>query len=758
MGITAFDTFTDTDGKLLENHISDSGHSWSKIYTAVNSAEIRNGKLNFLDNQYFNIYIINKTPLTPDYSLEIDIYQGDYTTGGAVARLTQNGDFYTFFWNSSGAYQLYKKTSAGWIQIGSNFVISKDYQFHKCRLEVNGNNINFYYDDVLKISAVDNDITQAGRAGLLFYPGEIQTKDNFNLIEDTGTIIVNPLAVKSFVKMKLARVRANMGFTKDFKILNSLGVNQIFTLKNQIIIGDILIILNSLTIQDLLQIKTELKDLKIGDLKILNALTNLVEGFLKIKNSIDATDIQTFILKNELADELKGILQLLNNIDSYTLQGILKLLITLSDAQKGKLLIANSIDGDIKLITEKPVFVSGADITNKVIDCTINYYGSFTIQDFSAKTADIELLNEIEISYQSDNFRFYIEEDEVDEKTKTKEIWGRTKEIDGLYYPYATKSKYNFVKVKASEIIKGILGNRAVFLCEDYLTDLVGEYYPLEAVKKVIDEIGGIVRIGRDGRVYCIYPYDNIGDSLYLDRSEITHFKRAKIKGEYDTVKVNLKDKSGNINIEAEKTEAKVGEWVKVKVWADIDYIFKTNQGIYWKKLGQKEDLIKEKIQIDNEGKGTLKYIPVRILTAGITSNGKTIYVNEECDFIEVEYITRYELYEITKTEEGQALACFIESEDGFIANVGAGKGINEISANLYDLHSAKLRAIAELAKNGDRKTFNITCLYNSELLKETLFIETTHGKGFLNSLTIRFSEGKALMDLEVLRWQRISL
>lgn len=155
-----FDTFTDTDGTLLTDHTGEVGATWTQHPTVPGQGVIADNRVYASSG---GIVIASGIPPTPDYDVIATVRYFTATPNlsimgrvdpssyrGYILRL---GDLYRV---TSGVLQQLDSFSGPWIA-GTDYAL---------RLEMRGDLIRGYVDDVLVCEATDSTITAAGVVGI----------------------------------------------------------------------------------------------------------------------------------------------------------------------------------------------------------------------------------------------------------------------------------------------------------------------------------------------------------------------------------------------------------------------------------------------------------------------------------------------------------------------------------------------------------------------------------------------------------------
>jgi hypothetical protein len=166
-----FDTFTNTNGTLITNHVGESTYNWvaQSGITITNHAQIFNNRVYPLASN--NLYRLNYTMPVADYEVE-GIFQVLTNTGnaGVSARCSSTANtFYLWRYNGGTAWQLFKFVNGTATALGSPFTISHTAgEEITAKIVCNGTTIEGWINGVQQATAVDSSIVNAGSAGFRY--------------------------------------------------------------------------------------------------------------------------------------------------------------------------------------------------------------------------------------------------------------------------------------------------------------------------------------------------------------------------------------------------------------------------------------------------------------------------------------------------------------------------------------------------------------------------------------------------------------
>lgn len=167
-----FDTFTDGDETELESHVGEVGAAWSVAPGEASGA----GRI--IGNRLYGFagaggYIASATPTSVEYSVEAVLtwigYSGNWSAGPAarIDYLSAPTSYYRTACNpNDGTVRLWKVIAGNLIELGSASLSGGDGDV-TIRLECKDATKTVYADENEVIVSVDNEITDAGRPGVV---------------------------------------------------------------------------------------------------------------------------------------------------------------------------------------------------------------------------------------------------------------------------------------------------------------------------------------------------------------------------------------------------------------------------------------------------------------------------------------------------------------------------------------------------------------------------------------------------------------
>ena len=193
------DTFTDTDGVLLQSHVPDTGTSWTRLWGTTNTnAEINTNRCRSDGDLNSGVmYTADGTYPSADYDITctmVTMVAANDRPIFLMVRIQDQENMYAVRLETTASESsLYKKVSGTWTAVGSLFTKPADGSVIK--LEIIGTALKFYDDGVELASATVSDISAAGKAGIGFGGGAelVTSGDDGSTSNVIDTLTVNNL-------------------------------------------------------------------------------------------------------------------------------------------------------------------------------------------------------------------------------------------------------------------------------------------------------------------------------------------------------------------------------------------------------------------------------------------------------------------------------------------------------------------------------------------------------------------------------------
>lgn len=161
------DSFTDSDGTLLNAHTPNVGTSWTRLWYSSGEIEIQgntavpNGGLS--DGA---IYVADTTYSTADYNVKVTAVTVDSSDDSSylLGRVQDQENMYALKWTTT-VLTLYKKVSGTWSTLaarGANAPVDGDV----LELRFSGTSIGVYKNNTEIVTVTDSSISAAGKAGI----------------------------------------------------------------------------------------------------------------------------------------------------------------------------------------------------------------------------------------------------------------------------------------------------------------------------------------------------------------------------------------------------------------------------------------------------------------------------------------------------------------------------------------------------------------------------------------------------------------
>ena len=181
--ITGFvvDTFTDTDGTLLDAHVGEMGATWTKHPSYATGEMVINdvnGARPNTDAPAYAAYFASGVPASADYDVFADVPVLSSGTGSyrLLARVDPSvNTMYQLIWTSTGNMSMGKLVAGSFTEIVAATAIPgglSNGETYRMRFGLVGTTLKGYVDGVEVISVTDSSITAAGRVGI---SGEVTT-------------------------------------------------------------------------------------------------------------------------------------------------------------------------------------------------------------------------------------------------------------------------------------------------------------------------------------------------------------------------------------------------------------------------------------------------------------------------------------------------------------------------------------------------------------------------------------------------------
>ena len=176
------DSFTDTNGTLLNAHTSDSGPGWT-LASADNNGAIQSNALLANGTANPTVYLYNSTPPTADYSVQAVLLIQSDSGSGVIGRADAIGTTYyqARYFKSLNQWQLFSTVAGASTTLGTYSETVTAGTTRTVKLTMAGTTITLLVDGVSQISVTNSAITAAGKAGLRLTKSTSATVDSFSL-------------------------------------------------------------------------------------------------------------------------------------------------------------------------------------------------------------------------------------------------------------------------------------------------------------------------------------------------------------------------------------------------------------------------------------------------------------------------------------------------------------------------------------------------------------------------------------------------
>jgi hypothetical protein len=170
MTVFVSDTFTDTNGTLLQDHTPEIGGNWIRRTGSQNFDIQSNTARVTVAKIAIHAYTNDTTAGAADYDVQSDVTvtaSGNAWGVGLVGRLTDAGNYYFAIFGPSGTARLEIRKRVSDSETILDFVAEDigDGTF-EFKFEITDSSKKLYIDSVEKVSTADNELTANGQAGL----------------------------------------------------------------------------------------------------------------------------------------------------------------------------------------------------------------------------------------------------------------------------------------------------------------------------------------------------------------------------------------------------------------------------------------------------------------------------------------------------------------------------------------------------------------------------------------------------------------
>jgi hypothetical protein len=180
-GAAAFDSFTDTAGKTLQQHKGQTGAAWTRHPASTSDAVISvAGRIRTTaDAGARTLYTASVAPSSGQYRVSADVVvvSKDGTAPGVTARTSETADTYYLarYNGGNGRWELYRFVNGTGVVLSSFAQSLTAGQTYRLTLQVGPASQQVLVDGALRITAADASITSVGRPGLRWYGSQSDT-------------------------------------------------------------------------------------------------------------------------------------------------------------------------------------------------------------------------------------------------------------------------------------------------------------------------------------------------------------------------------------------------------------------------------------------------------------------------------------------------------------------------------------------------------------------------------------------------------
>ncbi|ADD69002.1 hypothetical protein Dacet_2240 [Denitrovibrio acetiphilus DSM 12809] len=440
-------------------------------------------------------------------------------------------------------------------------------------------------------------------------------------------------------------------------------------------------------------------------------------------------------IAGELSPYADSSLSIKSTIGDFSTAGTHKVMLPM-----GRTSHSNSLDIPLpqttgRVITDKlAVFADGKDITKLFISGQIKLFGGNEALTLSAElTPHGELPEVITIMINSSKYTFEV---------KTCEIQPGKCRLTG-------SASVAEVTITPSTITAAKLcadNTEIIFSACDFVTaDISGCTTEHKLAQMLAEMSGADARQMPDGRSMIFVT--NRASPVYKPENILSWSKTSADKN-MGSVEV-IYGKSGDNYITLVPSAKTARTSAMLRIYGKSGLSVKAEGGAISRLSTAKRETVTEEIILE-EGSGKLTYPALKVITSGVTTDGKKIKTDKDCIRKRVTYETAYDLYRIKADSPEVTVCVYLENRVVIISNTGDTKTIT--AENICDYTTAYRIAKAALDNKKGRLRLVTT---HSELLNTPagLNINTPYGEGVIRSATINIKNNPVMITdtLEVL-------
>lgn len=162
----ANDTFTEAADTSLVDHVSDSGHTWTKTFGNVLTVNAAGDYLYNATPTNASRYTLGVTPASAEYDVQADVVSTIEWSGGVSGRDVQaDTDRYTFVYENS-LWKLWKTDAGTTSTLATYSGDSPNGTTRTIKLEIRDATKKGYVGGVERVSSTDNAVTATGLPGI----------------------------------------------------------------------------------------------------------------------------------------------------------------------------------------------------------------------------------------------------------------------------------------------------------------------------------------------------------------------------------------------------------------------------------------------------------------------------------------------------------------------------------------------------------------------------------------------------------------
>jgi len=442
---------------------------------------------------------------------------------------------------------------------------------------------------------------------------------------------------------------------------------------------------------------------------------------------------------NELTQHMQKTSEIRTTIGDFGIQDTLGISIPIGQTNLSKALDVRLPQSTGFLIKDNlTVYADGADVTALFKSGVISLFGNNKPLSIDAVFKPLKNVPKaISIHINEERYTFITES-----STSSPERCGITGVLENKNVSIEPSI------AKASELCAD--ESDIIFASQDFMTsDICGDMAEHDLAAMLADMSGTYARQMADGRS-MVYKIDKHSTSYTPDH--ILSWEKISAANSIGSVEV-IYGKNGDNYITLEPLTKKAQKQTKLKVYGKSGIPVRADGGVSKVISRGNKEVVTENV-IFEKGRGKLAKPCTKMLTSGISADGKNITAESGCISTSITYETSYDLYEISANSGDMTICAYLENRVVLLNGDGEQKSIS--AENICDHVTAYRLAKGILDRQGSKLNLLTT---HSNIINTTngINVECSAGSGALISASININTNpvKITDRLEVLSWQR---